>query len=121
MHLRHPAAEDVLRTGLTGAASGNVIDTTPAGIYTVSWIHHITRAATVSSSLLTTIGWNNGSAKTSALFSLNGGLLQIAADTSNLLNSTGSGSIIIFSADGQPVTYSTAYISVGATTMERLQ
>lgn len=118
MHQRFPASADVLRTALTAAVNGNVVDTAPAGIYNVCWIHQITRAASVSSSLLTTIGWNNGSAKTTTLFSINGGALQIVGDTSNVLNSTGGNCILIFSVAGQPVTYATTYTSVGSPTME---
>lgn len=118
MHQRFPAAADVLRVGLTGATSGNVIDLPAAGIYNVCWIYQITRAASVSSSLLTTIGWNNGASKTTASFSLNGGALQLTADISNGLNSTGGNCVMIFSVAGQPITYSTAYASVGGTTME---
>jgi len=119
MHQRFPAAADVtLLNQSASIATTNIVGTAPAGIYNVCWIQQVTRAASVSSSLLTTIGWNNGSPKTSTLFSLNGGALGIVADISNALNSTGSNCMMIFSADGQPITYTTTYASVGGTTMQ---
>jgi len=115
MHQRFPASTDVLATAQSASINTTTITVAP-GIYNVCWVQQITRAATVSSALLTTIGWNNGSAKSTTLFSLNGGALQLIADSSNVLNSTGSGCVVVFSADGA-ITYGTTYASVGATTM----
>ena len=119
MHQRFTAAADITLTAQAASiGTTSVIGTAPAGLYNVCWIQQITQAATVSSSLLTTIGWNNGSAKTTALFSLNGGALQLIADTTNVLNSTGGNCVQVFSIAGQPITYSTTYASVGATPMQ---
>lgn len=119
MHLRFPTSQDVLASGQTASiGTTNIIASAPAGLYLVCWNQQITRAATTSSSLLTTIGWNNGSAKTSALFSLNGGALQLTADISNALNSNGGNCILVWSANAQPITYATTYLSVGGTTMQ---
>ena len=119
MHQRYASAADVSLTGQTASLSTtNIVGTAPAGIYSVCWAQQITRAATTSSSLLTTIGWNNGAAKTTASMALNGGLLQLTADVSNLLNSSGGNCMLIFSADSQPITVSTTYLSVGGTTMQ---
>lgn len=118
MHQRFPASADVTLTGQSASiGTTSIVGTASAGIYHVCWIQQITRVASVSSSLITTVGWNNGSAKSTTMLSLNGGLLQLTADATNLLNSTGSSCIMIFSADGQAITYSTTYASVGGTTM----
>lgn len=119
MHLRYPSAADITLTNQSASiGTTSIIGTAPAGIYNVCWVHQITQAATVSSSILVTIGWNNGSAKSTTSFSLNGGLLQLTGDTTNALNSTGSNCVMVFSAANQPITYSTTYASVGATPMQ---
>lgn len=119
MHQRHPAAADVIAIGQTASiGTTNIVSTAPSGVYNVCWIQQITRAATISSSLQTTIAWNNGAAKSTTLMSSNGGALQLLGDLTNTANSTGSGCVMLFSAAGQPISYSTAYASVGATTME---
>lgn len=119
MHQRFPAAADVtLSAQAASIATTNIIGTAPAGIYNVCWIQQITQAASVSSSLIVTIGWNNGSSKTTTLFSLNGAVLQITADATNALNSTGGNCIMVFSAASQPITYATTYASVGGTPMQ---
>lgn len=119
MHQRFPASADVsLTTQAASIATSNAVSSAPTGIYNVCWVQQITQAATVSSSLVVTIGWNNGSAKTTTLFSLNGALLQITADATNALNSTGSNCVMIFSAASQAITYATTYVSAGATPMQ---
>jgi len=119
MHQRFAAAADITLTAQSASiGTTNIVGTAPAGIYNVCWVQQITTAATVSSSLLVTIGWNNGSSKTTTLFSLNGGVLQISADATNILNSTGGNCIMIFSSANQPITYATTYASVGATPMQ---
>jgi hypothetical protein len=119
MHQRYPAASDATLTAQAASVgTTNIVGAAPAGIYNVCWVQQITQAATVSSSLIATIGWNNGSAKTTVLFSLNGGALQLTADVTNVLNSTGGNCILVYSAAGQPITYATTYASVGATPMQ---
>lgn len=112
-------AQPVATVGLTAAVTTqNLYSSAPAGQYEVCWVQHITRAATTSSSLQTTIGWNNGSAKTSTLGSLDGGAFQTAADTTNVLNSTMSNCLTLWSSNAQNITYAVAYSSTGATTMQ---
>lgn len=121
MHQRFPTAYTMppLTAQAGSIGTTNVIASTPAAsLYNVCWVQQVTQAASVSSSLLVTIGWNNGSTKTSTLFSLNGGALQLVADTSNAVNSTGSNCSVIFSASGQAITYATTYVSVGGTPMQ---
>jgi hypothetical protein len=112
-------ANDVaLATQAASIGTTNLLASAPAGRYRVSWTLQLTQAATTSSSILATIGWNNGSAKNSTLASLNGGALQVTADASNTLDSTLSGSIVIQSAASQDITYATTYASSGATPMQ---
>ena len=119
MHQRFPAATEIaLTTQSSSIGATNLIASAPAGMYSVCWIQTLTRAASVSSSLLTTIAWNNGSAKTMAALSVSGGLLQLTADIANSLNSAGRNCIVIYSADSQAITYATTYGSVGGTTMQ---
>lgn len=107
-----------LTTQAASIGTANAYASAPAGMYRVCWDQQITRAATSTSSLLTTIGWNNGSAKTTTLASLNGGALQTTADASNTLNSEMGNCMAIYSAASQNITYATTYASSGATTMQ---
>lgn len=123
-------------TPVSLAAQGAAISTTnlfasaPVGQYRVCWNQQITQAATTSSSLQTTIGWNNGAAKTSTFWvDAAAGSTGTAADTSNTLNSERGNCIQIWSAAAQNITYAVTYSSTGATplqfswrgTVERLQ
>lgn len=94
-----------------GAAIGVTSLTLPAlngGIYRVSWTARITQAATVSSSLTVSIGYTE-----TALSLTQAG----AAITGNTTTTVQSG-VAIFQADpSAPITFSTAFASVGATPM----
>lgn len=96
----------------------NLYAAAPAGLYRVCWSQTIATAAGVSSSLLTTIGWNDGAAKTSTLASLNGGAYQTTADGSNTQYSTMGNCISIYSAAAQNITYATTYASNAASAMK---
>jgi hypothetical protein len=78
-----------------------------AGLYRVSWYLRITQAASSSSSVTVTIGWNDG------------GPLQLsgAPVTGNTTATVQSGMFFIH-ITAAPITYSTAYASVGATPMQ---
>ncbi|HSY50391.1 MAG TPA: hypothetical protein VLC46_16385 [Thermoanaerobaculia bacterium] len=97
----------------------NVVASTPsAGLYRISWAQLITQAAPTSSSLLTTIGWNNGAAKSTTVNWLNGAAPKAQADTSNAVGGEESGSIVVFCANGTAISYATTYASSGATPMQ---
>ena len=92
--------------GTTAIATGNL----PAGLYQVSWIIHITRAATVNSSIDITIGFTQDSNSLSKAFT---------AITGNTTSTFGDGILALMNIDGgSPVTYATTYASAGATSME---
>ncbi len=78
------------------------------GLYRVSWHARITRAGTVSSSLTLTIGYTDGAVAITQ---------SGAAITGNTTNSVQSGTLLIRADAGTDITYSTAYSSVGATSM----
>ena len=81
----------------------------PAGLYRLAYYTRITRAATTSSSLTIAFGWTDG------------GVSQTftgAAITGNT-TTTYQQATVTFRADGNtPITYSTTYASVGATSMQ---
>jgi hypothetical protein len=96
-------------------SQGASIGTTPipsgalgAGLYRVSWYARITRAATTSSSLTVTIGWTESAVSLA---------LSGAALTGNTITTVQSGSALLQIDQASPVTYSTAYASVGGTSM----
>lgn len=92
-----------------GATSLN-IGTTASGLFLVTARARISRAATTSSSLAVSIGWTEaGLSPTSAPFS---------AITGNTTTSTASGSVLVLIDAASPITYTTTYASVGATTMQ---
>lgn len=113
-----PATSVVLTTQAASIGATNLYAAAAAGLYRVCFSEIISQAATTSSSILVTIGWNNGGAKTSTLASLNGGALQTTADTSNTVNSELSNCIAFRSAAAQNITYATTYASSGATPMQ---
>jgi hypothetical protein len=78
------------------------------GVYRASYRVQVTRAATVSSSLIVTFKWTDG------------GVLQTAdgdAVVGNTVTTGQSDSILMKVDAGTSVQYSIAYVSVGATTM----
>lgn len=91
--------------GATDMAGGSL----SAGLYRVSWRARITQAATTSSSLTVTVDYvDAGLALTFAG----------AAMTGNAVTTWQSESKLIRIDNASPVRYSTAYASVGATSMQ---
>ena len=83
--------------------------TLAGGLYRVSYYARITRAATVSSSLIVTIGWTETGVS----------LIQSgAAIIGNTTASNQNGTLFLQVDASSPVTYATTYASVGATTMQ---
>lgn len=93
------------------AAIGTTSLTLPAlsgGLYRVSWYARITTPATVSSSLTVSIGYTESALSLSA---------SGAAITGNTTATEQSGSVLIQTDPSAPITFSTAYATVGATGM----
>ena len=85
------------------------LTTLSVGLYRVSTYARITQAASTSSSLTVTLGWEDGTVACTSSGS---------ALTGNTTATTGSQSVVIRSdADGS-VTYATAYSSSGGTAMQ---
>jgi len=99
-------------------AATNVVTAAAAGMYRVCWMTQVTTPATTSSSVVVTVGWNNGSAKTSTVGSVDGAVSVASATPSNTLNSTASGCAVVTSAAAQAITYTATYASSGATAMQ---
>lgn len=92
---------------LTSLALG----TLAPGLYRVNVRARITQAATVNSSLNVTIGWADGGAACTKSFS--------AAMVGNTTGTTGEPfSLLIRIDQNTPITYQTAYASVGGTPMQ---
>lgn len=97
------------------AAQGAAIGTTPlpvdtsAGLYRITYYARITTAATTSSSLTVTLGWTD-----------NGNTCSVtgAAMTGNTVTTVQSGTVLVRSDQASPLTYATAYASVGGTSMQ---
>lgn len=113
-----PAASIVLTTQAASIGTTNILATADAGMYEVTYAQVVTQAATTSSSLLTTIGWNSGAAQTSSLGSIIGATPVTTADSGNAVGRHKAGSIVLYSAAGQAITYATTYASAGATAMQ---
>lgn len=82
---------------------------TATGLYRVSYYSRVTRPASVSSSLTVIVGWTDG------------GVVQPwvgITDTLNVTTANDTGVILIRADKGTNITYSTAYVSVGGTTMQ---
>lgn len=109
-------AADVLLTASKGTT--NLVASAPAGMYRICFAETIAVAATTSSSIIVTIGWNSGAARTSTLASLNGGALTTAADTSNTVGSQLANCIVVSVVGTTNITYATTYASSGATAMQ---
>lgn len=91
--------------GTTAVGLGSIT----SGLYRVSWYTRITQAATTSSSLTVTIGWTESATSQSS---------SGAALIANTTVTGQSGSVLIQSDSAAPITYATAYASVGATPMK---
>ncbi len=91
------------------AATQIPVGALPAGTVRVSWYARVTQAATTSSSLTVTIGWTeNGLPLTS----------DGAAMTGNTTTTVQSGSVLVQPDADSPITYATAYASVGGVVMK---
>jgi hypothetical protein len=98
---------------LTQAASitaTNLWASAPAGMYQVAYYVEITRAATTSSSIKLTVGFTDDTGAES--------IDVAAAVTSNATGVAAAGSQTIYLPAAGNITYATAYVSVGATTMQ---
>jgi hypothetical protein len=91
------------------AATTFARDTSPAGLYRVSYFTRITRAATTSSSLTVAIGAVNGGVTVSQ---------SGAALTGNTTTTVQSGSFMFQSDGNTALTYTVTYASSGGTTMQ---
>lgn len=79
-----------------------------SGLYRATWAARITQVATVSSSLAVTINWTDNAVVCSQTGS---------AMTGNLVTTQQSGQVVFYADAASVVTYSTAFASVGAQTM----
>lgn len=79
-----------------------------AGMYRVSYVVRVTRAATTSSGVQVTVGWTDGVALTRAG----------AALTGNTTSTYETESFLVRVDAGTTITYAVAYASVGATSMQ---
>lgn len=79
------------------------------GTYRITYYARITQAATVSSSLTVTLQWTDGGVGQTATF---------AAITGNTTATSQTGSIVVDIDQSTNLTYSTAYASVGGTSMQ---
>lgn len=113
------AASVSLTAQTASVGATNIVASAAAGLYRVCWVQQITTAATTSSSLQTTIAWNNGSAKSSTYWEdYAAGTAGTAADESNTLNSERGKCLVIRTASSTTITYATTYASSGATAMQ---
>lgn len=105
-----PARVFSVRREAQGAAisSTTALTVPETGVYRMTYQARITQAATVSSSLTVTLEWVDGGVTCSQ---------SGAAITGNLVTTVQSGSIVVYADSASAITYSTAYASVGATSM----
>jgi hypothetical protein len=95
-----PGQQAAIPPTSTGAVEG--------GVYRVSYVVHVTQAASGNSSLTVTIGYTDGGVN----------LTQSgAAMTTNTVNTVQSGVMLVRVDPATPLTYSTAYTSSGGTKM----
>jgi hypothetical protein len=89
------------------AISATNLYTATSGMYRVCYDVQVTRAATTSSSVGVTIGWNNGSAQTK----------NSTAVATNVLNAE-DGNCFVVNSTAANITYATTYSSSGGTSMQ---
>jgi hypothetical protein len=103
------ATPPIMLTGIVGSIGTSLlVPNAPAGVYRLSYSVRISRAATVSSSIIVTFQWTTA------------GVVQTfnsPALTGNTTTSLQSGTILASIDGGSLISYSTAYASVGGTTM----
>jgi hypothetical protein len=102
--------DSVTVTGQTASISPTALDvgSLSQGLYRVTWRARITQAATVSSSLVVTVGYTE-----SAITMSESG----TAITGNTTSTVASGSFLVAVDQGTPITFSTTYASTGASVM----
>jgi hypothetical protein len=94
-------------TAQSVAISATNLYTAAAGLYRVCYDVQVTRAATTSSSVGVTIGWNNGSAQTKSS----------TAVATNALNAE-DGNCYVVNSTAANITYAASYSSSGGTSMQ---
>lgn len=104
------------RVSLTahGAAIGTTafpVGTLAPGLYRITTYARITRAGTVSSSLTLTFAWTDGGVACT---------LSLPANTGNTTATVQTAVLMVKVDAASPLSYSAAYVSVGATTMQFL-
>jgi hypothetical protein len=82
----------------------------PSGLYRVTATVRVLTPASSTSSVAVTLHWVDGDTDAGVVCSL----LLVAPVTGNTPASVGTGTALIRSGAGQPISYSTAYASVGA-------
>ena len=94
-------------TTQAAAISATNLYTATIGMYRVCYDVQVTRAATTSSSVGVTIGWNNGSAQTKSS----------TAVATNVLNAE-DGNCYVVNSTTANITYAATYASSGGTSMQ---
>lgn len=113
----------IVQSSVIGLGSAASLPFTPGfdglASYRICWSQTITRAATTSSSLLTTISYTNvGAAKTSTYWvDPSAGTTGTTADASNVLGSERGNCITSLLSSSSTVTWATTYSTTGATTL----
>ena len=102
-----PIYGSVSLTAQGAAISATNLYTATAGLYRVCYDVQVTRAASSSSSVGVTIGWNNGGTQTKSS----------TAVASNALNAE-DGNCYVVNSGGSNITYATSYSSSGGTSMQ---
>jgi len=97
----------VTLTAQGAAITATNLYTATVGLYRVCYDVQVTRAATTSSSVGVTIGWNNGSAQTKSS----------TAVATNVLNAE-DGNCYVMNSTAANITYATTYSSSGGTSMQ---
>lgn len=119
--MRGPQADYETEINRTSAVPTTVlIAAAPRGLYEACWYQQILQKATTSSSLQAVISWNNGSAKSTSLASLNGGAMQTTPDTTNTVNSYMTGCHRFGVSDATDISGTVNYSSTGATPLQYL-
>jgi hypothetical protein len=99
----------IVLSGLSTSLGASILlPAAPAGVYRLSYVVHVTRAATVSSSVQVALQWYAG------------GVLQTYSQpplTTNTTTSIQSGSVLAVVDGGSIITYFANYASSGGTTM----
>ena len=95
----------------------NLVASAPAGTYELCYYSVITQAATSTSSLTPTFGWNDGSARdTTSMIAAN--VPNFQAYTGNSAGAILNGCVTIYSAASHNITFTFTYASSGGTPMQ---